>query len=129
MSFSSIELCSKALNKIGANSITSLDEGTVEADICSSIYSSLKQKLLSLYSWSFAIKTSNLEKTELAERYDYTYAYVLPIDFLRAIKIASGDSYKIAGNYLFSDDNEVNLEYVADVEESKFSPLFISAFI
>ena len=129
MSFSSIELCSKALNKIGANSITAFNEGTVEADVCSSIYSCLKQKLLSLYSWSFAIKTSNLEKTESAERYDYKYAYVLPNDFLRAIKIASGMMYKIAGSYLFSDDEDVILEYIADVDEAKFSPLFISAFI
>ncbi len=129
MSFSSIELCSKALNKIGANSITSFDDDTVESEICESIYLTLKQKLLSLYSWSFAIKTAQLLRANAVQRYDYSYAYTLPIDFLRAIKISSKGKYKIAGNYLFCNDEEVELEYIADVDEEMFSPLFISSFI
>ncbi len=129
MSFSSIELCSKALNKIGANSITSFDDGTVEAEICESIYLTLKHKLLSLYSWSFATKMAKLSSVESEEKYGFCYAYILPVDFLRAVKIASNMKYKIAGSYLFSDDENVELEYIADVEEDYFSPLFVSSFI
>ena len=129
MSFSSIELCSKALNKIGANSITSFNDDTVESEICESIYLTLKQKLLSLYSWSFAIKTAQLLQDNNVQRYDYNFAYILPNDFLRAIKISSDGKYKIFGNHLFSNEENVELEYIADVDEEYFSPLFISSFI
>lgn len=129
MSFSSIELCSKALNKIGANSITSFEDGSVESEICESIYLTLKHKLLSLYYWSFATKTAELEPKESNEKYGYSYAYILPVDFLRAVKIESNLKYKIAGSYLFSDDEKVKLEYIADVDEQNFSPLFVSSFI
>ena len=129
MSFSNIELCSKALNKIGANSITSFNDDTVESEICESIYLTLKQKLLSLYSWSFAIKTAQLLQDNNVQRYDYNFAYILPNDFLRAIKISSDGKYKIFGNHLFSNEENVELEYIADVDEEYFSPLFISSFI
>lgn len=129
MSFSSVELCSKALNKIGANPITAFNDGSVEAEICDSIYSNLKQKLLSLYSWSFAVKVALLERVNDLQRYDFCYAYALPVDFLRALKVVSGGKYKIVGSYLFSNEEVVELEYVADVGESCFSPLFISAFV
>ncbi|MCR5506872.1 MAG: hypothetical protein K6F04_03430 [bacterium] len=129
MSFSNIELCSKALNKIGANSITSFEDGTVESEICESIYLGLKQKLLCLYAWSFALKTALLTRADDVNRYDYSYAYILPADFLRAVKISSGVKYKIAGSYLFCNDEEVELEYISDVGEDCFSPLFVSSFI
>ena len=129
MSFSNIELCSKALNKIGANSITSFEDDSVESEICESIYLTLKQKLLSLYSWSFATKTTQLLNSDIVQKYGYNYAYVLPIDFLRAIKISSCEKYKIAGNYLFSNQENIELEYIADVDEEYFSPLFVSSFI
>jgi len=129
MSFSSIELCSRALNKIGANPITSFNDGTVEAEVCGSLYSTLKQKLLCLYNWSFAIKVAQLTVVEGVQRYDFSYAYALPVDFLRAIKITSEGKYKIAGSYLFSNEENVELEYIADVLETQFSPMFISAFI
>ncbi|MBR1545113.1 MAG: hypothetical protein IJ638_04175 [Alphaproteobacteria bacterium] len=129
MSFSNIELCSKALNKIGANSITSFEDGTVESEICESIYLELKHKLLCLYEWSFAIKTASLVMSNEENRYGYNYAFILPVDFLRAVKIVSGAKYKIAGSYLFCDDDKVELEYISDVEEASFSPLFVSSFI
>ena len=129
MSFSSIELCSKALNKIGANPITSFNEGSVEAEICESMYENLKQKLLCLYTWSFAIKEVELLNSDEIGKYGYEYSYVLPVDFLRLIKISSNAKYKIAGSYLFCNDEQVKIEYVSNVDEEYFSPLFISSFI
>ncbi len=129
MSFSSIDLCSKALNKIGANSIVSFDEGTPEAEICGSLYSTLKYKLLSIFSWGFATSIKKLNQVVEEEQNEYGYTFALPSDFIRALKISSNSPYKILGNYLYCNDEEVVLTYIANVGEEYFSPLFVSAFI
>ena len=129
MSFSSIDLCSKALNKIGANAIVSFDEGTPEAEICGSLYSTLKYKLLSIFSWSFATASQKLNRVVEDSKSEYGYSYALPGDFLRALKISSNSPYKILGNYLYCNDEEVYLDYIANVNEEYFTPVFISAFV
>ena len=129
MSFSSIDLCSKALNKIGANAIVSFDEGTPEAEICGSLYNTLKYKLLSIFPWSFATSSFKLNQVVVENLSGFLYVYALPGDFLRAFSISSNSPYKILGNYLYCNDEEVYLDYVANVNEEYFSPVFISAFV
>ena len=129
MSFSCIDLCSKALTKIGANSIVSFDEGTPEAEICGGLYYVLKYKLLSIFPWSFATATLKLNQVIEENLSGFVYTYALPNNFLRAIRINSNSSYKILGNYLYCNDEEVYLTYIVNVGEEYFSPVFISAFI
>lgn len=128
MSLSSIDLCSKALNKIGADVIASFDEGSAEAEICYSLYSVLKRKLLSIYPWKFATKIAKLNRVD-DNSFDGSFVYALPSDFLRALKIASGCPYHIIENRLYCADDDVVLEYIFDVEEEYFSSVFVSAFI
>ena len=130
--FTMIDLCSKALHKIGANEIVSFDEGSVEAEFAKSIYPVVKNKMLSCFSWSFATKQQNLNKIfeEENERdSDFVNAFMLPNDFLRAVKICPKIVYKICGNKLYTNADKVNLTYIADVDEGSFSPAFVNAFI
>ena len=55
MNYSSISLCSKALLKIGASSITSFEEGTAEGEVAANLYPYIRDGLLSSYPWSFAV--------------------------------------------------------------------------
>ncbi|MBD5405973.1 hypothetical protein HDR59_05505 [bacterium] len=128
--FTMVDLCSKALNKIGASEIVSFDEGTPEAEFSRSIYPVLKHKLLSSFPWSFAIEVKKLNKL-VNENVDgeYENCFLLPSDFIRAVKISSKLPYKIIGDKLFSDAAMVILTYVSDVDECKFSSAFVSAFI
>lgn len=131
MSFSSIDLCSRALNKIGAESIVSFEEGTPEAEICGSLYDTLKQKLLSVFEWSFAMAVKKLNRVIDGSENEEAFgnAFALPPDFLRAVGMVPDVSYRIVGNYLYTDAGEVKLKYIANVGEEYFSPIFISAFI
>jgi hypothetical protein len=118
----SIELCSQALVKIGASPISSFDDGSLEASVGSYAYPLAKRKLLSSFAWSFATKRENLNRFANG-------SFAIPNDFLRAVCVYPKRAYTIAGRALVSDSDRVELEYVADVEEGLFSPLFESALM
>ena len=54
MAMSAVEICSAALLKLGAASIRSFTEGSVEADTASALYGPTRDSLLGCHPWSFA---------------------------------------------------------------------------
>ena len=55
MNYTDVSICSKALLKIGAQTITSFEDGTAEAEVAANLYPLVRDSLLSAYPWSFAI--------------------------------------------------------------------------
>ena len=134
MSYTDIDICSKALLKLGAESITSFSEGTAEAEISASLYPLAKDGLLSSYPWSFAVAQARLPRLAENPLADYGNAYLLPTDFLRVISAGSGNqgrgiNYRIFENKLHTDMPEVNLTYIRQVKESEFPPFFVEALV
>ncbi|MCL2439722.1 MAG: hypothetical protein FWD15_04400 [Alphaproteobacteria bacterium] len=123
-----IEICSKALNKIGAIEIDSFEDDTPEAQIASSMYPLVKRKTLSSFAWSFAVKSATLVRIEEVDR-DFRVAYALPEDMVRAIKLESGAAYRIVGNKLLTNVETAVLEYIYDAEEENFPPMFAAAIV
>ena len=119
------------MNKIGAESIVSFEEGTPEAEICGSLYPTLKYKLLSVFEWSFATAVKKLNRVVDNDEYRESFgqAFALPLDFLRAVSVEPNVPYKIVGNYLYAEVDDVKLHYIANVGEEYFSPIFVSAFV
>jgi len=89
MALTPIGLCSRALIKIGAGSITSFNDGTAEAEVADALYSSTRDALLSANSWSFATTQATLALVADPPLGDYDYAHALPVDFLRALSAGS----------------------------------------
>ena len=129
MALSSVALCSRALLKLGAAPITGFDDGTVEAEIASALYPSVRDSLLSAYPWSFATAQVELPQLELAPIADYQFAYQLPDDFLRALSSGSGGlgrglEYRIARDALHSDASSLVLTYIFRPDELEWPPYF-----
>lgn len=134
MNYSSISLCSKALLKIGASSITSFEEGTAEGEVAANLYPYIRDGLLSSYPWSFAVSQIQLGRLETAPIADYQYAYLLPSDFLRIISAGNqgrgqGIEYRIVEDKLHTDMPSVNLTYIYRPDESIFPAYFCEALI
>ena len=129
MNFSMIDLCSKALAKIGASEIVSLGEGTPEAEAAASFYGLVKRKLLAGFSWSFATREASLARIAPDEGEASLNRFQLPGDFLRAVKVSGAAPYKIMGDRLHTAADGVILTYVADVGEEAFTPCFASALV
>lgn len=134
MSFTSIDLCSRALTKIGAKSISSFEEKTAEASVAEQLYTSTLEGLLSAHPWRFSLSQRVLTRLKEEVTGDYKYAYALPHDFLRAIGATPVGSkkaceYRIVGNQLHCNSNSVSLTYLYKPNECNFPPFFSQMLI
>jgi len=85
MALSALALCSRALLKLGAQPIASLDEGTAEAEVAANLYPAVRDALLSLHPWSFATAQESLLRLAARPVADFASAFQLPAGFLRAL--------------------------------------------
>lgn len=62
MATSDVEICNSALQKLGAEDITSLSDNTRRAQLCNRQYNKIRKKLLRSHPWNFAIKRQFLSE-------------------------------------------------------------------
>ncbi|CAA7612756.1 hypothetical protein [Magnetospirillum sp. SS-4] len=129
MAMSAIALCSRALLRIGANTIASFDEGTAESEVAANLYPCLRDAVLSSHPWSFATAQVTLPRLAGEPLADFARAYQLPADFLRVLSAGPGGrgrglTFRIAGSRLLCDADEVVLTHVYRPAESAFPPYF-----
>ncbi len=134
MSLTKIGMCSRALLKIGVQAISSFDDGSVEAEVAQNLYPGVCDHLLSSYPWSFATAQKRLARLSAQPIADFSYAYQLPSDFLRALSVGTGDqgrgvSYRIQEQRLHTDMEGVILTYIFRPDETAFPPYFSHCLI
>ncbi|MCK5373744.1 MAG: hypothetical protein KAJ40_00520 [Alphaproteobacteria bacterium] len=134
MALSDIGLCSRALIKIGAAPISSFEDGSAQSEIAGALYEQVRDSLLSAYAWSFATGQIELAQLSEAPTADFTYAYELPTDFLRALSAGNGlrgrgINYRIMSGKLHTNASEVILTYIYRPDEESFPPYFDSVLI
>lgn len=134
MSDTAITLCSKALVKLGAKSITSFDEETTESEVAGQLYDTILQDLLSAYPWRFALQQISLGRLATSPMTDYQYAYQLPNNCLRILSAgqnakSGGLKYRVVGTQLYTNAPEVVLTYIEKPDESTFPPFFVKALV
>ena len=121
-------LCNSALAKIGAARITGLTEGSRNAGLCAELYEKCRDDLLRAHSWNFATARAKLARAADAPAFGPSHAYLLPGDWIRCVA-AYGDEggqtvllYRIEGNCLLSDAEDVYLRYVRRVDDANLMP-------
>ncbi len=136
MALTVYQLCSRALLKIGANTISSFDEGTAEAEIAGNLYGSARDALLSAHPWSFATGQITPPKLAASPLADFQCAYQLPNDFLRVLSLGETDMktgrgvlYRIHERRIHTNTDGVMLTYIFRPDESIFPAFFDAALI
>lgn len=134
MALNSIELCSSALVKLGADSISSFEDGTAEAKVAARLYPLARDAMLSAHPWSFATKKAELAQLTETPPTDFAYAHQLPNDFL--VALSAGDAgrgrglvYQIVNRQLHCDAETVVLSYVFQPSEGDFPAYFTPALV
>jgi hypothetical protein len=120
-----------ALSQIGAERITGIDDGSVNANYCQDFYPPLRMSLLRSHHWNFAEGRVVLASEATPPLFEYAFSYPLPTDCLK-LKEYNGSAldtsvlpdgvlvtrfFKIEGRKLLSNDGEVNIVYVRDVTD------------
>jgi hypothetical protein len=134
MALTALILCSRALLKLGAQTIASFDEGTAEAEVAANLYPSVRDAMLSSHPWSFATGQGTLARLAALPAADHAHAYALPTALLRVLSAGGtgrGDGllYRIQENRLHTDAEQVTLTWIFRPDEGAFPPFFASALI
>lgn len=134
MALSSIELCSNALVKLGADDISSFDDGSTEARVASRLYPLARDALLSIHPWSFATRQALLARLTAAPITTFAYAYQLPNDFLKAISAGGGGRgsglvFQIVNRQIHTDAEAPTLTYIFRPSEGDFPAYFNAALV
>lgn len=125
---SEVGICNSALVKIGASRIVALDEGSKNANVCSELYSKLRDDLLRSHVWNFATVRLKLARLASTPVFGFAYEYQLPVDWLRTLSVHDNDrgqgfvEYRIEGRRLRSSAENLYLRYIRIVTDANEMP-------
>jgi len=113
---SAIDVCSRALILVGAEPITSFDDGNNEALIASNMYEDVARASLLNTRWRFSTDQAVLNRLSDAPTGRFDAAYQLPSGWLMTHVVTVNDTpieYQTYGDKLFCDQS-ANSELVLD---------------
>ena len=141
---SEVDVLNAALLKIGADTITGIDDGSVNAERCKILYPPLRRAHLRMHHWNFAERRATLAQALPAPEFEFAFRYPLPPNALK-LKEYNGtqvdtsqfiegffiaNRFKIEGREVFTNDGEVRIVYVADIDDPNlWDPLFYQAMV
>jgi hypothetical protein len=79
---SKVDICNRALQKLGAKSIISLTEDSRNARACNTAFEPVKLAELRAHPWNFAIKRAELAADATAPEWGRANSFTLPSDFV-----------------------------------------------
>lgn len=133
-STSVVEICNRALQKLGAKRITSLTQDTPNARSCNVAYEVLKKAELRSHPWNFAIKRAELAADATDPDWGRSKSFTLPEDFLRLLDdypedLSNSKDWQIEGRKIITDDSApLYIRYIYDVTDpNEFDALFSEA--
>jgi hypothetical protein len=130
-----LSICSDALILLGAAPLSSFTEGSASAQACDRLYPDLRDNMISRYPWSWSLIKLKLNRLVDAPTNEFKYQYQLPGSMLSGVLalFSSGSSsamslnsgWEIYGESVFTNLEEVYIDYQASIDESKFPPYFV----
>jgi hypothetical protein len=130
---SPIDVCSRALILIGAEPITSFDDGNNEALIASNMYEDIARSSLVNTRWRFATNQAVLNRLTAAPTGRFDAAYQLPSGWLMTHTVTVNDTpidYQTYGDKLFCDQSstsELVLDFTYRANEQDWPSYFTVA--
>lgn len=114
---SQVSICNLALVRLGAPTITSIDDDTKSAKLCKKAYDMVVEKVISEGPWTRATKRAELSLTGDDPVFGYAYEFQLPTDCLDVLSINDiipGEyDYRIEEDKLLIDASAVSIKYIA----------------
>ena len=126
-----IDICNRGLIFIGAEPITSFDDGTTEARVAANIYEDVVQTSLTNARWRFATNQEALNRLTDAPTARFDLAYQQPNDTIIIHAITVNDNpieYQIYGDMIYADTTTTDT-VVADYTFRQTEEFFPSYFV
>jgi hypothetical protein len=127
---SAVDICNRALSRVGEARITSLTDDTKQARACNSAYSLVRDEVLRAHPWNSAIARASVAKLSDDPAFGYDAQYQLPSDCLRVVEVYDTKlPWVVEGRKLLSDEGSpLSIRYVRREEDTnQFDALLVSA--
>ena len=108
---SEITICSNALLQLGQNTISSFDEGTDLAKLCSNLWADTRDSILRIHPWNCSTRRLALAPSATAPVYGFAFAFDMPGDLLRLFEADTAGSHKVEGRKILADENPLYIKY------------------
>jgi hypothetical protein len=122
-----VDVANFALVELGAKRITSLTDGSRNANVANTVYTLVRDRALRGHNWGFATKRQQLSRLTDAPAFGYDYQFALPADWLRTVSSHDNDagmgSVEVkeetynSQKVLLSNSDAIYLRYIARVED------------
>lgn len=129
-----VSICADALILLGAEPISSFNDGTDESNACDRLYPDVRDSTLAMYPWSFSVKKTQLAQLLTAPSSVWRYAYQLPGDRIggpRAVYDSASPgapvqkNWEIQGDQLLTNLEAVFIDYQHSPGEFAYPPYFV----
>ena len=115
---STVDICNGALNQLGATTILSLTEDSKNARLCNSRYTQVRDALFRTHPWNCLQTRLELAASTDTPAWGFTYAYTLPANCLRLLRVLDYDSnYKVEGRKILSNASTMKILYISRVTD------------
>jgi len=127
---SAVSICNKGLQYVGGASISSFDEKTRGAQLCSQLYEEVRDELLESHHWSFATRYVSLPQLPDAPAFAFSCAYQLPADCIGVRQLEDGRPFEVVeGKVLYTDGSPAKAVItVRVVDPAQYPALFVEVF-
>ena len=115
---STVDICNGALNQLGATTILSLTEDSKNARLCNSRYTQVRDALFRTHPWNCLQTRLELAASTITPAWGFTYAYTLPTNCLRLLRVLDYDSnYKVEGRKILSNASTMKILYISRITD------------
>ena len=123
-----LEICNGALTQIGASVITSLTDGSKNADVCNVRFTPVKNAVIRSHPWNCAVVRVALTKTSNTPAFGFSHEFPLPRNLLRLIQLSKLDiEHRVEKDKILCDESDIDIIYVADVATDSWDALLTEA--
>ena len=123
-----VDLCNSALDKAGHGAITSLEDNTKAARLCLRNWPLVRDRVLRMHPWNFAVRRTNLAAHETALDWGFTAKFPLPSNFLRLLEVRdlSTGEFQLENGFIHANATVLYIRYIASITDPNvYDALFI----
>ena len=118
---SAVDIANSALNLLGASTISAFTDDSKNARLVNQRYEPVRNRVFRSHAWNCLHKRVQLAQNSTAPVVEYSYAYSLPSDCLRVLKVHNGSTdsiksdidYKLEGRNIVTNEGTVYIIYIA----------------
>lgn len=125
---SKTQIANRALNKLGQGRVSNIDtDPSVAAITMSQLWDTVRDATLQMYPWNFATKRTDLAPDSSAPSWGYSTSFSIPSDCLQLLEIKDDIDYKIEGNKILCDEDDIiYIKYIRREDDvSMYPPIFV----